>query len=130
MTRRSVLQTIPAALACAQAGSAAEPPAGRLKQSLCRWCYAKIPLDDSLSLIFDSLRHSGRLVILEEHVSRGGLAELLCRLLLESGIPVQQVVCRAAQGYPDGLYGSQAYHRERSSLDVQSLSALFAGMGC
>jgi len=46
MTRRSVLQTIPAALACAQAGSAAEPPAGRLKQSLCRWCYAKIPLDD------------------------------------------------------------------------------------
>jgi hydroxypyruvate isomerase len=46
MTRRSVLQTIPAALACAQAGQAAEPPAGRLKQSLCRWCYAKIPLDD------------------------------------------------------------------------------------
>jgi len=46
MTRRSVLQTIPAALACAQAGRASEPPAGRLKQSLCRWCYAKIPLDD------------------------------------------------------------------------------------
>jgi len=46
MTRRSVLQTIPAALACAQAGRAIEPPAGRLKQSLCRWCYAKIPLDE------------------------------------------------------------------------------------
>jgi len=46
MTRRSVLQTIPAALACAPAGRAIEPPAGRLKQSLCRWCYAKIPLDD------------------------------------------------------------------------------------
>jgi hydroxypyruvate isomerase len=46
MTRRSVLHTIPAALACAQAGRAADPPAGRLKQSLCRWCYAKIPLDD------------------------------------------------------------------------------------
>jgi hydroxypyruvate isomerase len=46
MTRRSVLHTIPAALACAQAGRAAETPAGRLKQSLCRWCYAKIPLDD------------------------------------------------------------------------------------
>jgi len=46
MTRRSVLQTIPAALACAPAERAAEPPSGRLKQSLCRWCYAKIPLDD------------------------------------------------------------------------------------
>jgi hydroxypyruvate isomerase len=46
MTRRSALQTIPAALASAQAARTAETPAGRLKQSLCRWCYAKIPLDD------------------------------------------------------------------------------------
>jgi hydroxypyruvate isomerase len=44
MTRRFALQTIPAALACAQ-GTPAQP-AGRLKQSLCRWNYAKIPLDD------------------------------------------------------------------------------------
>src|ERR1700683_4916700 len=46
MTRRSALQTIPAALASAQAARTADAPAGRLKQSLCRWCYAKIPLDD------------------------------------------------------------------------------------
>ena len=48
MTRRSALQTIPAALAAAQAGRTAPTPApaGRLKQSLCRWCYSKIPLDD------------------------------------------------------------------------------------
>ena len=46
MTRRSALQTIPAALASAQAARTADAPAGRLKQSLCRWCYSKIPLDD------------------------------------------------------------------------------------
>ena len=46
MTRRSALQMIPAGLASAQAGRAAAPSAGRLKQSLARWCYAKIPLDD------------------------------------------------------------------------------------
>src|ERR1700733_6225887 len=46
MTRRSALRTIPAGLAAAQAGRTASPPAGRLKQSLCRWCYSKIPLDD------------------------------------------------------------------------------------
>jgi hydroxypyruvate isomerase len=46
MTRRSALQTIPAGLALAQAGRTEQAPAGRLKQSLCRWCYAKIPLDD------------------------------------------------------------------------------------
>jgi hydroxypyruvate isomerase len=46
MTRRSALQTIPAGLAAAQAGRAAPASAGRLKQSLARWCYARIPLDD------------------------------------------------------------------------------------
>jgi hydroxypyruvate isomerase len=46
MTRRSALQTIPAALATAQAARTAPAPTGRLKQSLARWCYAKIPLDD------------------------------------------------------------------------------------
>jgi hydroxypyruvate isomerase len=38
------MNMIPAALAVAQSGSA--PASGRLKQSLARWCYAKIPLDD------------------------------------------------------------------------------------
>jgi hydroxypyruvate isomerase len=46
MTRRSALQTIPAGLAAAQSGPSAPASAGRLKQSLARWCYAKIPLDD------------------------------------------------------------------------------------
>jgi len=46
MTRRTALQTIPAALASAQAVRGTPASAGRLKQSLCRWCYAKIPLDD------------------------------------------------------------------------------------
>jgi hydroxypyruvate isomerase len=43
LTRRAALHAVPAALAVAQAPPA---PSSRLKQSLCRWCYAKIPLDD------------------------------------------------------------------------------------
>jgi hydroxypyruvate isomerase len=46
MTRRSALKTIPAALATAQAVQSQPAPTGKLKQSLCRWCYSKIPLDD------------------------------------------------------------------------------------
>jgi hydroxypyruvate isomerase len=46
MTRRSALQVVPAGLAAAQASRTQQVPAGRLKQSLARWCYAKIPLDD------------------------------------------------------------------------------------
>ena len=46
MTRRSAFQTIAAAVAAAPLAPAAPGSAGRLKQSLCRWCYSKIPLDD------------------------------------------------------------------------------------
>jgi len=46
MTRRNAFQTVAAAVAAGSAISAAPGKAGRLKQSLCRWCYPKIPLDD------------------------------------------------------------------------------------
>jgi hydroxypyruvate isomerase len=47
MTRRSALTTMTTGLAAAGAMTPLEAaPAGRLKQSACRWCYSKIPLDD------------------------------------------------------------------------------------
>ncbi len=49
-TRRQVIgSTLSLAATAAvapSAGCAAAPPAGRLKQSVSRWCYEKIPLDD------------------------------------------------------------------------------------
>jgi hydroxypyruvate isomerase len=45
MTRRKVFQAIAAAAAVPLA-PAAPGSAGRLKQSVCRWCYSKMPLDD------------------------------------------------------------------------------------
>ncbi len=44
MTRRSALTL--SAVAAAMPDLSAAPPAGRLKQSFARWCYAKIPLDE------------------------------------------------------------------------------------
>src|ERR1700722_16722935 len=44
MTRRKAL--LVSASAAVIPSLAAAPAAGRLKQSLARWCYAKIPLDD------------------------------------------------------------------------------------
>src|SRR5436190_23617427 len=43
MTRRSALK---ASAGLALAADAPAAPAGRLKQSVARWCYGKIPLDD------------------------------------------------------------------------------------
>jgi len=44
MTRRDALKA--GVVAAAVAPLSAAPSAGRLKQSLARWCYAKIPIDD------------------------------------------------------------------------------------
>jgi hydroxypyruvate isomerase len=44
MERRHFLTA--ASLAAAASSTAPAAPAGRLKQSVCRWCYGKIPVDD------------------------------------------------------------------------------------
>jgi hydroxypyruvate isomerase len=49
MTRRHLLSTAPATLALAASSSGqstSRPDKGRLKQSVARWCYNSIPLDD------------------------------------------------------------------------------------
>ncbi len=46
MTRRDALKASVAAALIPAAAHAAPASAGRLKQSLARWCYAKIPIDD------------------------------------------------------------------------------------
>src|SRR5277367_7161180 len=46
MTRRDVLKAGAAAALVPASVQAAPASAGRLKQSLARWCYAKIPIDD------------------------------------------------------------------------------------
>jgi hydroxypyruvate isomerase len=49
MTRRSILATAAGAVLAGQTRVAQAAPAGRLKQSAARWCYAKMSLDDLCS---------------------------------------------------------------------------------
>ena len=46
MKRRSFVSTLPLAAAAAASLRAEPVSAGRLKQSLCRWCYSKVPIDE------------------------------------------------------------------------------------
>jgi transketolase len=55
-------------------------------------------------------------------VSIGGLAQQLSVQLLEAGIHPKTFKSLAAQGYPNGLYGSQSYHQKQSGLDVGHLA--------
>lgn len=86
---------------------------------------SRLPLPDLTEEFYDSIRRSQRLFVLEEHVRRGGLGEHLASALAARGIGYR-LFHSCAAGYPDGLYGSQAYHRASSGLDPDSLRARLA----
>ena len=81
---------------------------------------ARLPWKMKVDEIAKSLRATGKLLIVEEHVKRGGLAEALLYDLAQMGINVPFRHSHA-QGYPNGLYGSQAYHQKLCGLDEDSL---------
>jgi len=81
---------------------------------------SEMPLVELPESLLSSVEETGKLLVVEEHVSRGGLGENLSRLLLEKSVSCK-LVHRFACGYPDGLYGSQAYHQKKSGLDPETI---------
>jgi transketolase len=72
------------------------------------------------------LTRSGALLVVEEHVARGGFASELTLHLALSGIvpPRVQHLCARSARYE--RYGSQGYLRRQSGLDPESVSAALA----
>ena len=66
------------------------------------------------------------LVVVEEHVSIGGLAQQLSVQLLTHGAVPSHFVSLSAQGYPNGLYGDQKYHQQLSGLDPANIARQLA----
>lgn len=82
---------------------------------------SEIPLPSLTVELIESIKRTGKLLVVEEHVKRGGLGEHLAALLLEHGISCR-LVHLCAVGYPNGLYGSQGYHQKISGLDTSSIA--------
>ncbi len=76
-----------------------------------------VELDKRLEL---SIMKTQKLLIVEEHVKRGGLGENLAALILQKGIKCRLTHLHAC-GYPDGLYGSQKYHYEKNNLNNEKI---------
>lgn len=68
------------------------------------------------------IQNGGPLLVVEEHVSIGGLAQQLSVKLLERSIAPSGFRSLTAQGYPDGRYGDQAYHQKQSGLDAEHIA--------
>lgn len=69
----------------------------------------------------DLFRNSKNILVVEEHVSIGGLAQQLSVKLLENSISPQKFISLRAEGYPDGTYGDQNFHQTQSGLDQQNI---------
>ncbi|MFN8346779.1 MAG: transketolase [Spirosomataceae bacterium] len=70
----------------------------------------------------EELRKADNILVVEEHVSIGGLAQQLSVKLLEAGIHPKKFKSLSAQGYPNGRYGSQSYHQAQSGLDTANIA--------
>lgn len=82
-----------------------------------------LPLAPS-NAFFDILKTADNLLVVEEHVSIGGLAQQLSVQLLTHKVHPQNFVSLTASGYPDGTYGSQSFHQRQSGLAPDQISNL------
>ncbi|HEV7378324.1 MAG TPA: transketolase [Dyadobacter sp.] len=71
--------------------------------------------------LLDLVRNAPHILVAEEHISTGGLAQQLSVQLLEKGVFPRSFKSLKAEGYPGGRYGSQSYHQKLSELDADSI---------
>ncbi len=82
---------------------------------------SEIPMTKLTEELVGSIRKTNKLLIIEEHVSRGGLGENLSIQLLQQSLTPKKFTHLYAVGYPDGLYGDQNFHQEKSKIDSKSI---------
>lgn len=87
------------------------------------WLVSELPIGQPPPEFFSSVRNSGYLLAVEEHVAAGGLGQMLAHALLKAGVCPARFVHRPALGYVSGLYGSQTFHRKECGLDPASMVA-------
>ncbi|MEI7539414.1 MAG: transketolase C-terminal domain-containing protein [Candidatus Saccharibacteria bacterium] len=82
---------------------------------------SEVPILKLSKEIIESIQKTKKVIIVEEHVQRGGIAENISLLILQNGLS-PKVMNFCALGYPNGKYGSQKYHQELCKLDAKSIT--------
>lgn len=90
----------------------------------------RMPFTTLPAELANSIRTSRRVVTVEEHIPTGGLGQAVSSLILKEGLAVDKFTSLCAEGYPNGLYGSQTYHQQQSGLGedniLQIINSYFA----
>ncbi len=77
----------------------------------------KMPLVELPAAIADSIKTTKNILVIEEHIAIGGLASAVSLAVHERSMAVNKFTSLRAEGYPNGLYGNQAYHQQVCGLD-------------
>jgi transketolase len=80
-----------------------------------------IPFIDNIEQIRESLNVTNKLIVIEEHVQRGGLGEYLLSYINDNKIHISDFITLNAKGYPSKTYGSQSFHQKESGLNSDSI---------
>jgi len=81
----------------------------------------KIPILELSNELRKSITVTKKVLVIEEHVERGGLSECVLSLLAKSNLLSIKFESIHAKGYPSKLYGNQAFHQQESGLDVAGI---------
>jgi transketolase len=94
------------------------------------WAVSMLPIEDypPPEALLQRLAASGRLLVAEEHVRRGGVGSELALWLTERGLAPARLRHLYATAHRFNRYGSQSYMREKSELDPTSLRTALAAL--
>jgi transketolase len=80
-----------------------------------------LPVVEFSEALLKSISETKKVIVVEEHVERGGLGEHVLSLFAKKSIHVSEFVSLHAKGYPNKLYGNQAFHQQESGLDADNI---------
>lgn len=82
-----------------------------------------VPILELPESLISSITKSRKILVVEEHVQRGGIGEHLISVLVSKKIKFDDFEMINAKGYPSHLYGNQKFHQEESGLDSSSINS-------
>lgn len=84
------------------------------------WIVTELPLQQNKEL-FNSIIKTKRVCVIEEHVTSGGLGQMLGHLIGASKIGLKNFIHLYAKGHLSGKYGSRDFYLKETGLDSQSI---------
>ncbi len=84
----------------------------------------KMPVHQLPGELSASIARTKNVLTIEEHISIGGLGSAVSLLVNENSLPINKFISLHAEGYPNGLIGSQSYHQQISGLDEENISRI------